>query len=235
MIALISSCINPFNPADGTVKSFVNFDDRLKQTIHTIETLNAYTLNRIYLLDNSYDYDYAELTGLFENKLKIVNFKQYQFTNKGINELLMLLAIVDELPDNEPIFKISGRYYPNQYFNCAIADGYDFRIVANDLYSKKGTISTRAYFAANKIIYKEFLLRCLNEVFIYPQRVVGFRSALNAIKQILKPSTLTQSNTSIEFASARVLKSGKYRLQLTDKMGIEGKIAGFEQADTISE
>ncbi len=235
MIALISSCIKPFNPANGTVKSFVNFDDRLKQTIYTIETLNTYPFSEIYLLDNSHDYDYAELVGLAGNKLKIVNFKQYQFTNKGINELLMLLAIVDELPDNEPIFKISGRYYPNQYFNCAIADGYDFKIVANDLYSKKGTISTRAYFVANKNIYKEFLLKCLNEVFIYPQRIVGIRSVLNTIKQLLKPSTPTQSNTSIEFASARVLKSGKYKLQFTDKMGIEGKIAGFEQADTISE
>jgi hypothetical protein len=235
MIALISSCVKPFNPADGTVKSFINFDDRLKQTLHTIEILDAYQLSRIYLLDNSHDYNYAELAGLAGKKLKIVNFKQYQFTNKGINELLMLLAIVDELPDNEPIFKISGRYYPNQYFNCAIADGYDFKVVTNDLYSKKGTISTRAYFAANKTIYKEFLLKCLNEVFIYPQRIVGFRSALNAIKQLLKPSTPAQSNTSIEFASARVLKSGKYKLQLTDKMGIEGKIAGFKQADTISE
>ncbi len=52
---------------------------------------------------------------------------------------------------------------------------------------------------------------------------------------MLKPTTPTQSNTSIEFVSARVLKSDKYKLQLTDKIGIEGKIAGFEQTDTISE
>jgi len=235
MITLISSCIDPFSPVDETIKSFITFNERLEQTTNTIKVLNTYPLNRLYLLDNSYNYDCSELANLFSEKLKIVNFKQYQFTNKGINELLMLLGVVDDLPDNEAIFKISGRYLPNKHFDCNIAAGYDFKIIASDFYSKKGTMSTRAYFVANKKIYKEFLLKCLNEVFVYPQRIVGIRSALNSIKQILKPVSATQSNTSIEFASARVLKAGKYKIQFTDRMGIEGKIAGFKQTETVSE
>ncbi len=88
----------------------------LKQTLHTIEILDAYQLSRIYLLDNSHDYNYAELAGLAGKKLKIVNFKQYQFTNKGINELLMLLAIVDELPDNKAILRSAGAIIRNTVF-----------------------------------------------------------------------------------------------------------------------
>lgn len=235
MTAIITSCINPITVFDEKIKSYLNTGERFEQTINTIERLKKYPFNKIYLLDNSHHFDFNALSSKFKDNLIINHFHQYQFENKGINELLLILAIIDQLPDNEPIFKISGRYYPNENFECNIGKGYDFKIRTYDFHSKRGTISTRAYFVANKIIYKKFLLMCLQEVFCYPIRIVGIGSAINAVKQIFKPIITTENYTAIEFAAARVLKQSFNKLEFVNTIGIEGKIAGFEQLEKICE
>lgn len=235
MVAIITSCINPFSPFDQKPKSYFSITERINQTVNTIETLLKYPFKKIYILDNSYQFDINSLPLSFNDILVLRHFQQYQFENKGINELLLILAIVDELPDDEPVFKISGRYFPNENFSFNIKKGYDFKVKASNFYDKRGTISTRAYFVANKTIYKDFLLKCLNEVFNYPKRIVGVRSALAVIKQTLKSTITSDANTSIEFASARVLKCCKYKIEFATTMGIEGNIAGFKQLSKINE
>lgn len=234
MIAIVSSCIKPFQSGNQR-KSHFSVADREMQTLFTLEKLEAYRFSRIILVDNSVDFDFSHIKKKFEN-VEVVHIKQYQFENKGVNELLMLLALVDELPDNEPILKISGRYYPNDGFAANIGTAIDFKVRGYDFESKRGSISTRAYFVRNKQLYKDFLLKTFNEVFLYPGRIVGLRSFIKAIVTSLrKPVFFPNFNASIEFSAARVLKNGNYALDVTDTIGIQGEIAGFEGAEKIVE
>ncbi|MDB5145714.1 MAG: hypothetical protein JWQ66_4427 [Mucilaginibacter sp.] len=235
MIALITSCINPVEKNLQVKRSHLNVDQRITQTIHTINKLADLPFSKVYLLDNSLSFDFNRLAGKVAGKPVIRHLQQYQFTNKGVNELLLLLSAITELPDDESIFKISGRYYPNENFVCDLNKGCDFKFKDYDFYSKRGTVSTRAYFVKNKLIYEEFLLACLTEVFSYPKRIMGPRSAFSALKQMVIPEISGESNTSIEFATARVLKGLRYRTQLMETIGIEGQIAGFEKFEIIKE
>jgi hypothetical protein len=233
MITVVTSCINPETNLNEP-KSFLSLKEREDQTLYSLKKIKDVGLSRIILVDNSQSYDFSSIENAI-SELEIIHLKQYQFKNKGLNELLMLLAIVEELPDDEPIFKISGRYYPDENFTLNFEDDMDFKIKAYDFESKRGTISTRGYFVRNKKIYKEFLLKTLNEVFIYPQRIVGFRSLINQIKGIYNPNFSASLATSIEFAAARVIKNEQYTYTMTPIFGIEGKIAGFAELTFIKE
>lgn len=234
MIVIVSSCIKPLQ--NGVqLKSYLSVADREMQTLFTLEKLEAYHFSKVILVDNSVDFDFSNIKKKFEN-VEIVHIKQYQFENKGLNELLMLLAIVDELPNNEPIFKISGRYYPNEAFKATIGTSFDFRVRGYDFGTKRGNISTRAYFVKNKQLYKDFLLKTFNEVFLYPGRIVGLRSLIKAmIASVRKPLFFPNFNASIEFSAARVLINDNYTLDVTDSIGIQGEIAGFEGSKEIIE
>lgn len=234
MIAIVTSCIHPIQH-DDLIASSVSIIDREIQTIKSLNELKKTGFRKIILLDNSVStYDYAKIR-CSSDDLQIISFRQYQFKNKGINELLMLLAVLEEIPDDELIFKISGRYYPITGFSTAFNSSYDFKIKAYNYHHRTGSISTRAYFVKNKAIYKEFLLKVLNEIFLYPQRIVGIRSLFAQISAILKPGFSPKLNISIEFASARILKKDRYKVELADKIGIEGIIAGANKYELIQE
>lgn len=234
MIAIVTSCIHP-TQKEGLLKSSVSVPDREMQTIKSLTELSKFGFKKIILLDNSIStYDYAKIRCVSDH-LQIISFRQYQFENKGINELLMLLAVLEEIPDEELIFKISGRYYPVNGFSTAFNLSYDFKIKAYNYHHKIGSISTRAYFVKNKVIYKAFLLKVLNELFVYPRRIVGIRSFLSKISAILKPDFNPKLNISIEFAGARILKKDEYKVELVEKIGIEGIIAGAHKYEFIQE
>lgn len=234
MIAIITSCINPFKLTDHEPKSFFNVTERIEQTKISINCLKKNSFNKIYLIDNSTFFDMNwfddELNGI-----SVRHMRQYQFKNKGINELLLLLSLLDEIPDNEPIFKISGRYYPNANFENSIGKNFDFKLKSYDFQSKKGTISTRGYYVRNKKIYEQFLLACLSETLSYTKRIVGFRSALNALKEIFFPTFSIDNNISIELGAARILKTNLYKIHHVEKIGITGQIAGFKTLDLVEE
>lgn len=233
MIAIVTSCIHPIQQ-DNLIVSSVSIPEREIQTIKSLIELKKIGFRKIILLDNSVStYDYAKIKCSTDD-LQIISFRQYQFKNKGINELLMLLAVLEEIPDDELIFKISGRYYPTTGFSTAFNSSYDFKIKAYNYHHRTGSISTRAYFVKNKVIYKEFLLKVLNEIFLYPQRIVGMRSLFAQISAILKPNS-PKLNISIEFAGARILKKNRYKVELAEKIGIEGIIAGANKYELIQE
>lgn len=235
MIAIVTSCIHPIQK-DGLPKSSVSVADREMQTIKSLTELRKFGFKKIILIDNSIStYDYAKIRCSISDHLQIISFRQYQFKNKGINELLMLLAVLEEIPDDESIFKISGRYYPVTGFSTAFNLSHDFKIRTYNYHHKIGSISTRAYFVKNKIIYKAFLLKVLNELFIYPHRIVGIRSFFSKISAILKPDFNPKLNISIEFAGARILKKDGYKVELVERMGIEGIIAGANKYEFIQE
>lgn len=232
MIAVITSCIHP--KQSENIRSFVPLTERIEQTLYSIERLKAIGFKQIILVDNSYEIDFSRIK-LAHKDIKIIHVQQYQFTNKGVNELLMLLTILDQIPNDTPIFKISGRYFPNEAFNFEFNNEFDFKIRPYNFLERRGTISTRGYFVKNKEIYEDFLLKTLNEVFIYQSRFVGWGSSKIQFKNIFSPIFSKKLNTSIEFAAARVLKNSNYKLELIDTIGIEGQIAGFENLTAINE
>lgn len=233
MIAVITSCINP-KPMSTLTRSFFSLEDRELQTIQTLERLKAVGFKQIILADNSYDYDYSKLNDAIEN-VNIVHLKQYQFVNKSINEVLILLAILDYIPADTKIFKISGRYFPTDNFKLEMSEEVDFKVKGFDFNGRRPVISTRGYFVKDKIVYEKFLLSCLNEIYSYPYRVVGLRSLGIFFKEFFKPSLRTIPFISIEFAAARVLRKGQFKYELTNYLDIEGQIAGLQSKELIQE
>jgi hypothetical protein len=233
MIAIVTSCINP-KKIPAITRSYFSLQEREEQTIHTLNRLKEVGFKHIILADNSFEYDFTKLGPVIDN-VQVVHLKQYQFLNKSINEILILLSILDQIPENTPIFKISGRYFPSANFKMEMSDGVDFKVKGFEFDTSKAVITTRGYFVRNKAIYEDFLLYCLNEIYSYPYRVVGLGSFTKFIKQFLKPSVKKTTTISVEFAAARAIKQGGFTYELTDNMNIEGQIAGLESKELIKE
>jgi hypothetical protein len=229
MIAVITSTIKP-----AENKSYYSYEERLEQTTGTIVSLRQAGFNKIYLVDNSPALSIEQLRQLIKDdeNLEVHHVDQYQFTNKGINELLMLLYICPHLPVNDTIFKISGRYVVTSGFEKPNFD--DFAVRSFHLSGNNKVISTRAYWVKNTLLFEDFLNATLREVFAYPERVVGIRSLLNKIKSSINKKT-SLVNVSIEFAAANVLKRSNYNVSFLDKLKIEGLVAGSDRPEKIIE
>ncbi len=233
MIAIVTSCVHPKQMPNLT-RSFFSLEERERQTIHTLQRLKEVGFTKIILADNSFEYDFSRL-GPIIDEVQVVHLKQYQFTNKGINEILILLSILEHIPSETKIFKISGRYFPSENFVMDMEETLDFKVKGFEFDTKRAVITTRGYFVRNKEIYEEFLLYCLNEIYSYPYRVVGFGSLIRFIKEFFNPSLKKVPNVSVEFAAARALKNGHFKYKLTDQLHIEGQIAGLESKELIKE
>lgn len=233
MIAVVTSCLIPVQPAGAATRSFVPAGERLAQTQKTVSALSAAGFTRIILADNSPLPTPNAATGF--PAVEWIWLKQYQFENKGLNELLMLLAVLDRLPEDEPIFKISARYYPDPGFQASIGPGFDFRMRVYHRLSRRETVSTRAYFVRNKHIFEDFLLRTLNETFRYPDRAIGLRGLRRAVAELFTPSLSTVTTTAIELAAARVIRRANYTVQECDPIGICGIVAGSEKLEKLCE
>lgn len=233
MIAVVSSTIKPTVKTEKQV-SLYSFDERLKQTKQTITLLLEHQFTQVFLVDNSQTLDQIQLEQLlvgFPN-LKVFHLRQFQFLNKGLNELLMLLFLTDYLPVNETIFKISGRYYPSEKF--LKPDFTDFAFRGYHYKKKNGTLSTRGYWVKNVDVFRRFLLESVDELFAYPERIVGVKSLIRAL--FYKKNVIDDPlNISIEFAAANVLKAGNYDLYLLENIGIEGLVAGADKPEKITE
>ena len=231
MIAVVTSTVKP----EIIGRSFYSFQERLNQTRQTLIKLQKFGFNTIYVIDNSISLDQSSLDQLFIDfpTVKFFHIMQYQFHNKGVNELLMLLYLTRYIPGNEHIFKLSGRYYPNQSF---IKPNFtDFAVKTYHYNNRNGTISTRGYWIKDVNIMQNFLLKCLNEVFAYPERIVGIRSLYKKLKSSILYKSTPPLNISIEFASANVLKKEKYHLTFMNNIGIEGLVAGADHFENIIE
>ena len=231
MIAVVTSTLKPLNQ-NGKSFSFYSFEERLEQTKKTLSGLNDAGFDKIFLIDNSPGLDQLQLQNLLKDftTVTVHHIRQYQFINKGINELLMLLYMVEFLPVDQAIFKISGRYYPSAGFQKPDFD--DFALRSYHYSKRTGTVSTRAYWIKNAAVFHTFLLRCLNEIFAYPERIVGIKSLFRVLFTKRHNEPL---NISIEFAAANVLKTNYYQIKLLDHIGIEGLIAGTNHKEKITE
>ena len=230
MVAIVSSTIKPL--VEKAV-SFYSFEERLAQTLLTLVRLRDAGFDRVLLADNSPTLSQEELERLLQDfpDINVYYIPQYQFLNKGINELLMLLFLIRHIPPNQEIFKISGRYFPTRdFFKPAFTD---FAFKAYDLNKKTGTVSTRGYWAKDAATLQGFLLRCLEEHFSYPTRVVGIKSMFRQVFSTNKMGN--RVNISIEFAAANILKADNYKILLLDNIGIEGYVAGSNKVEKLIE
>ncbi len=234
MIAVVTSTIKPV-VENNPKRSFYTFAERLEQTKQTLTQLAACAFTAVYIIDNSPSLNQLELQQLLIDfpQVQVYHIQEYQFENKGINELLMLLYLCKHLPANQNIFKISGRYYPLAHFKKP--NFSDFAVKSYHYHTRTGTISTRAYWVKDSEVLNQFLLSCLDEVFTYPKRVTGIRSLYNQFGQVFLNKAINPINISIEFAAANVLKNGNYKATLVNNIGIEGLVAGADHIEKITE
>nr|WP_294794358.1 hypothetical protein [uncultured Mucilaginibacter sp.] len=229
MVAVVTSTIKT---AEG--KSYYSYTQRIEQTIATLQSLQQAGFDEIYLVDNSQQLDMDQLRLLLKEyaPVHVFHTNQYQFNNKGINELLMLLCICPHLPADQPIFKISGRYSANAAFKKP--EFVDLAVKGYHFSNKTGTISTRGYWVKNAALFEDFLNATLREVFAYPERIVGLGSLIYKVKNMFG-AQCKPLNISIEFAAANILKRSKYSASFLNELNIEGLVAGSDREEKIIE
>jgi hypothetical protein len=152
-------------------------------------------------------------------------YSHVQFRNKGISELYLLLSVLEHLPANSPILKVSGRYY--------LTDGLAFELDGGDVaanftsYTKtQPWMSTRCYLVKDKEVYERFLKDTLRELYGYQARIVGPGSLLRILRNSIFPerddSSYDDPLLPIEIAAARVLRRAHYSVKEVAVLGIEG-------------
>lgn len=233
MIALITSTIVP------ETYSFFSIEERYQQTIDTIGNLAKVGFENIYLVDNSVsEIDYERLNSSVAINIQLIHSPQYNFTNKGLNEALLILNNLSKLPDDQPIFKISGRYLPTEEFNITnlLAELRDKEILGVGNISKNSNsyFNTRAYLVASKKTLASILELAVEEMIAYGNGIHGFSGWLNLFKKALKLQIGTPFQISIESAFANILRA-KTNYKLVEKINIEGFVAGSKVLTFISE
>jgi len=230
MIAVITSTITPLASF-----SYFSPQDRLDQTIVTIEKLYEVGFKQVFLIDNSsQDIKKHYLESKYPY-LKVWHQEQYAFANKGLNEALLLLNNIHRLPENTSIFKISGRYYPSNAFQLhPMAKETDFIGLGKNFNTRVPWLSTRAYFVKNKTILEEILVLSIEEMISYSKGIHGIRSFGKAIKLIFLKKIGTSFQLSLETAFGMIIRQ-KLNFKLVDKLNIEGFIAGSKHQDFITE
>jgi hypothetical protein len=226
MIALISSTIYPLDPTEDTLyRGSVSHRQRLQQTIDTVNSLVRLNFQEIYLFDNSgFNWNVENESLLYP--AKIIKFNSFQFTNKGLSEIYMLLSGLSVLPENTAIFKISGRYTLQTKIDENILKTYDF---AGKICHQSASISTRGYYIKNKKTLELTLLSALNYIYSYPSKVVGPRSLKRIIKNAfflnLKGQTFYDPTLSVEWGMYKAL-TANFKVANLDKLFLQGISAG---------
>lgn len=233
MIALITSTIIP------EAYSFFGIDDRYQQTIATINNLKNVGFIEIYLVDNSTStIDMDRIKSNSYNGVKIIQSPQYTFENKGINEALLILNNLHHLPNNQPIFKISGRYSPTAQFSISkLLEELGSNEILGLGYigtGKKVHFNTRAYLIENKKSLAQILVLAIEEMIGFSRGISGLNGLLGLLKTVFKPQIGSPFQISIENSFARILKARK-KYKLVSKINIEGHIAGSKTLLHISE
>lgn len=233
MIAIITSTLIPVS------HSFYSVTDRYTQTINTVQQLMEVGFEKIILIDNSIspiDHDSLKLHS--KSKLQIFQTPQYSFENKGLSEALLILNHLHNIPDDEIIFKISGRYYPNKNFDLKLLlkklNGNSIVGVCHNPNARFPFFSTRAYLTKDKRTLETILNQVLEEMIAYGRDTDGFKGLVKKILNLRKRRVGTPFTLSLEQSFARVLKTrGDYCF--VNFMNIEGLIAGSTHIDYISE
>jgi hypothetical protein len=222
MIAIVTSTIFPLAATKHTqYRETISSSDRLDQTKQTIVSLKEHGFEKIYLFDNS-GFQWGEGTEALLYPAEILKFNTFQFENKGLSELYMLLCGLVNIPENIPIFKISGRYTLNQKINNSLIFEYNF---IGKFFDKDKTISTRGYYFQDKQTMYRVLHLALNYVYAYPSKVVGPGSLLRIIQNAFNPNLekkFYESSISIERGIYKAIKECKLSTLQLEELNISG-------------
>jgi hypothetical protein len=238
VVGLISSTIYPSDAPMywGTPRQSIPAGERLEQTRQTVASLVRAGISDIFLADNSGE---RWVAGTEEQlgPATVYVYNQFQFQNKGISEIYLLLSALEHLPEQTPILKISGRYY--------LTDGLKFELDESDVAAKfmpyAGTqllMSTRCYMVKDRETYARFLKATLRDLYGYPARIVGPGSLLRILRNSLFPARddapYDDPLQPIEVAAARALIRFGYNVKQVDALGIEG-VTGDEARRLLQE
>ena len=145
-------------------RSIYTKEERLHQTINTIESIKKYFNNYyIILVDNSNlnQYNYNKLNNLVDIFINIVDNNEYNYftdidKQKGSGDLYQLNIALKYIIDNNlkfnNIFKLSGRYIINSTFNISDYNN-DYNIFKKNL-----NVTDREY------IYTSFFKICFSNI-----------------------------------------------------------------------
>jgi hypothetical protein len=220
----------------GSPRTVIPVEERLEQTRKTIASLVRAGIEEIFLADNSGE-NWVAGTEETLKPARVYVYHHFQFQNKGISEIYLLLSALEHLPTETPILKISGRYY--------LRDGVGFGLEESDVASKfipyarsQLWMSTRCYQVKNREVYERFLKATLRDLYGYPARIVGPGSLLRILRNSLFPARddapYDDPLQPIEVAAARALDKGGYKVKKIDVLGIEG-VTGDEARRLLKE
>lgn len=216
--------------------SFFSPEERAAQTLQTIGRLYEVGFKDIFLFDNSIaDIGKFDIQNSFKD-VKIYHRPQYTFVNKGLNEALMILNNLHELPPGVPIFKISGRYYPSDNFRLEDYDDFqhkDFIGWGKKFDRRASWFSTVAYSVKDKSALEATLVLTIEEMLSYGRGIHGPRSLVKNIKSLFGSNIGVSYTLAVEIALANILKAHQ-NFHLLDKLNVDGYLAGTTVAEFIS-
>lgn len=230
MVAFVTSTLYP-----SSAHSFFSNDERYDQTLHTITRLREVGFEQIFLFDNSIKP--VDVNGIKDASgaiLQVYQNSQYTFSNKGLNEALLILNTIHHLPSDTLLFKISARYAPTKEFSVVPESELkqlDFAGVGYDFGKKVPVFNTRAYYVKNKAVLETSLVLAIEEMLSYAKGIHGPKSLINAIS---RSELGCAYQLSIENALGRIIRL-KLNYKLLNKIGIEGYVAGAQKLDYVTE
>jgi len=231
MIAVVSSTVAPSaTPSHDGARTNLSPELRLEQTRATVDSLVAKGITEILIADNSPG-TWLQDRAASLAPARVVFLRQPPVRNKGIGELWLLLGSVGDLPESQPILKISGRYRLGAHSDLALRDGDD---IAARVYPKgaSGEISTRCYLMRDRSVAALLWERTLDEMYAERSRIMGPRSLLRIIKNSLRPERdsfhYSDPNTiSVEQAAMIAIRRLGLRLRSVDNLDIEGTLGSW--------
>jgi hypothetical protein len=233
MIAVISSTVYPLMPSETTLyRGAIPPKIRLSQTIDTVNSLVKLDFKQIYIFDNS-GFKWDERAEILLKPAKVIKLNSFQFDNKGLSEIYLLLTGLSFLPDNTPILKISGRYILKKSIDESILKNYDF---AGKICDNTSSISTRAYYVNNKHTLELVLLSALNHIYSYSHKIVGPRSFIRVVKNAVLPNPNNDNffdpSMSIEWGMYKALNKN-FKLKHFERLFLSGIMAGPSQFTSL--
>jgi hypothetical protein len=231
MIAVVSSTVSPSTlPSHDGARTTLSPETRLEQTRGTVDSLLAAGISEIVVADNSPSRWLQERAASLA-PARVVSLRQPPVRNKGIGELWLLLGCLEELPEDQPIMKISGRYRVGPKTELALRADDD---VAAKVFggSSSEEISTRCYLVRNRAVAGRLWGRTLDEMYAERSRIVGPRSLVRIVRNSLNPGAdgfpYSDPNTiSIEQAALVAIRRLGLRLNAVGNLDVEGTLGSW--------
>jgi hypothetical protein len=231
MIAVVSSTVAPStSPSHDGARTTLSPEVRLEQTRGTVDSLVARGITEILIADNSPGTWLRDRAASLA-PARVLCQRQPPVRNKGIGELWLLLGSLDELPADQPILKISGRYRLGAHGDLSLRGDDD---IAARVYKKGklGEISTRCYLVRNRAVAALLWERALDEMYAERSRIMGPRSLLRIIRNSLRPGEdafhYSDPNTiSVEQAAYVAIRRLGLSLRPVDNLDIEGTLGSW--------